>query len=258
VCIDGVAAVDLAVWRLIPYQAQWPEFYSYARAAFDLTDDSWNPAGGGAPDDARLPYGKMINSIYLLTYAIRNEYLPQFHSREDYMLAANGADNAFHDDYEYQFRNRNDGLSAKAIESGSRTEMYCPVFNVGVYVDDPARRASVMVHEGWHHWQYKYNWQSHHEFGGAITGGQEGDKFYFHGTGAFDFGQLHTIDLGANPIKFHSPYQVEAEFLADLAEYSFGWIPIAVTDSAKAFGNDILANRFQNATSYRIGQPRPF
>jgi hypothetical protein len=257
-CRDGVAVVDLAVWQLIPLQSQWPEFYSYAHSAYNLGDDSWNPAGAATPDDATLPYGKVINSIYLLTYAIRDEYIPQWHSREDYMFAANGADNAFHDDFEIQFRNSDGPYAARSYEFDERTEMACPVFHKGAPVDDPGLRASTMVHEGWHHWQYKYNWQSDHEFGGALAPNVEGDTFYFHGSGAFDFGQLSRIDLGVHPIKFHSPYQVQAEFLADLAEFSYSWIPIAVTSSARNAGNSLLASRFRNGTSYRIGQPRPF
>ena len=256
-CVDGMATVDLAVNVILPKPWDWPEFYSYARTNFVLRDDSWNPAGAGAPGNGSLPYGKVMHSIYLLTYAIRNEYIPQWHSREDYLAAANGLAGQYHDWLEYQFRNRA-SPGARAFESDHKTELYCPMFNRGATFDDPASRASVMVHEGWHHWQRKYGWEGGHVTGGSVAQGTEGDWFYPHGTGAFEFGWLWSYDLTSNPMRFHSPTQIQCEYLADLAEFSHSWVPVAVTDQARAIGNNLLASRFKNATSYRIGQPRPF
>ena len=45
-----------------------------------------------------------MHAVYLLTYAIRNEYIPQWHSREDYLAAANGLGGQYHDWFEIQFR----------------------------------------------------------------------------------------------------------------------------------------------------------
>src|SRR5207237_1735286 len=82
-CIDGMAAGDLAVNVALPKPWDWPEFYSYADNNFVLRDDSWNPAGKGAPGNGSLPYGKVMHAAYVLTYFIRNEHIPQWHSRED-------------------------------------------------------------------------------------------------------------------------------------------------------------------------------
>lgn len=260
-CIDGMGTVDRAVYLLIPVPSQWPEFFDWAHHAFDMTDASWDPAGADAPWNGNLPYGKMINAIYLLAYALRDEYIPQWHARDDYLSAARAIDSVYHGPFYTRFMN-SDSSEANS-ETGrfaarDRTNFRCPLFNQGGVSDDPANRASVMVHEGWHHWQYKYNWETSHLTGGAITPPGEGDWYYPHGSGAFDFRTLWTYDLGANPIKFHSPYQVAVEYDADLAEYAFGWIPIAVSQSARSYGNTRLANQFRNRTSYRIGAPRPF
>jgi hypothetical protein len=268
-CIDGMGMVDLAMNMLIPTPSQWPEFYDWAEAAFDMTDDSWVPAGGvlrifGIPViDERWsgskPYGKMINAIYLLAYALRDEYIPQWHARADYLEAARAADNIYHGPFFLRFFDgRGEATTTPRVAARDRTDYHCRVFDFGSPSDDPANRASVIAHEGWHHWQHKYGWVSTHLTGGSITPPLEGDFYYRHGSGLFDFGTLWAYDVGSNPMKFHSPYQIAVEFDADLAEFSFGFIPLAVSQSARAFGNTRLGNQFFNATTYRIGQPRPF
>ena len=70
-----MGTVDLAMNRVVPPNYLWPEFYSWAIGAFDLTDDSWDPAGGSPPYLGSLPFGKMMHSIYLLTYALWDDYV---------------------------------------------------------------------------------------------------------------------------------------------------------------------------------------
>ena len=45
----------------------------------------------------------------------------------------------------------------------------------------------MLLHESWHHWQLKHNFNTTH-IGGCPNG--QCDNYYFHGVGAFDFGQL--------------------------------------------------------------------
>lgn len=260
-CKDGMSLAESAIWVRIPTEGQWPEFYRWARAAFDLTDDSWNPAGAANPSDGNLPYGKMITSIYLLAYALRDEYIPQWHARADYLSAARAADNRYHGPFYCRFQNSN--ASEARSETGrvaarDRINFRCPVFDVGGPSDDPANRASVMVHEAWHHWQYKYDYDGVHQTGPSVANGLEGDWYYFHGSGVFDFGTLWVHDTHAGSFRFHSPYQVAIEFDADLAEYSFGWIPTIVRQQARYYGNTRLATQCKNRIAYRIGDPRPF
>lgn len=250
-----------AIWALIPARSQWPEFYSWARDAFALTDDSWDGAGANDPDNGTLPYGKMITSIYLLAYALRDEYIPQWHARNDYESTARAEDNQYHGPFYTRFLNQSNGEAQSdtgRFAARDRTNYQCPLFDVGGVSDDPANRASVIVHESWHHWQHKYNYNTDHQTGPHVKNGIEGDWYYFHGSGLFDFGTLWTHNAQSNPIRFHSPYQVAIEWDADLAEYSFGWVPLIVCQQARYYGNSRLTDQCKNLIGYRIGSPRPF
>jgi hypothetical protein len=258
-CIDGMGMSDLAMNRLVPGPSQWPEYWSWARGSFDLTDDSWNAAGALQPWRGSLPYCKMIHSIYLLTYGLSDNYAQQWHAQSDYRATGQAASSRYHGRIDYRFNNDHSG-EARAFTGQigrDHTKMRCQSFNAGGTPDGPANRAGVMVHESWHHWQHKYDWSTDHESGGAITA-PSGDWYYRHSVSAFDFGALAGIDLGATPIKFHSPYQIHVEWLADIAEYPQSFVPVVVRDEARAMGNNRLPRTFKNKTSYRIGDPRPF
>ena len=111
-----------------------------------------------------------------------------------------------------------------------------------------------MLHESWHHWQHKHNFDTSH----PQCGGHDCDYYYFHGSGAFDFGQLDRYDTNPAHLLFHSPRQVQIEFWADLAELSQPWVPTSVTTMARNYGNLRLAQEIVNPIGYRIGDPRPF
>lgn len=255
-CRDGIGLVDLAMSKIVPWQPLWPEFYAWAINEFDLSDDSWDPAGGSPPYLRSLPMGKMMLSIYLISYALRDEYIPQWHARNDYLDAARGPENHYHEDQNYRFIQVGDDPKSEASthdEAGDDIDMHCKVFDLESVSDDPVNRASVMIHEAWHHWQRHRGFVSDHLPGSL-------DWYYRHGSGEFDFGQLwkYRIDPTNRHHLFHSPYQIQVEFDADIAEYSRSFIPVAVTDSARSFGNARLSNRFKNTPGYRIGRPRPF
>jgi len=254
-CRDGMTIVDRAINVLIPARSQWPEFYDWAHQAFNLTDDSWDPAGEGDPGNGNLPYGKMINAIYLLAYALRDNYDASWHSQGEYLAAGMAVDSPYHEEFEIRFV---DGGGEATADAGDHTDMHCVLFDQGSKSDSPANRASVIAHEGWHHWQDHHGYESSHLTGGAIEAPLEGDWYYYHGYGAYEFGTLWTYDLGFSPIKFHSPYQVAVEFDADLAELSQAWLPEVVRQSARYYGNRRLQAQFKNRVYYRIGDPRPF
>ena len=258
-CIDGLGMVDAAVAKLIPTRSQWPEFYSWMAGAFALDqDDSWDPAGEAEPYLSSFPYGKMRNAIYLITYALSDNYQSQWHSRDDYLSTARAMPNVFHGPFYLRFA---DGRGEATASTGrfaarDRTDMHCAIFNFGAITDDPVNRASVLVHEAWHHWQYHKGYVGDHLTGGDIDPDVDGDHYYFHRINDFDFGVLWQYQL--NPLLFHSPYQVQCEFDADIAEFSFGWVPVIVTQSARTFGNSRLVRQFLKRPAYRIGQPQPF
>ena len=139
-----------------------------------------------------------------------------------------------------------------------RTNLHCPLFNVGSISSFPSHRAGVLLHEAWHHWQYKHGFVGDHPSRSGACTGAECDYYYFHGTGWFDFGTLDRYDLNPQSFRFHSPYQVEAEFLSDLAEMTRAWVPNLISQTARDHGNILLEKYFINRVGYRIGQPRPW
>jgi hypothetical protein len=82
------------------------------------------------------------------------------------------------------------------------------------------------------------------------------DWYYWHGVGAFDFGQMHKYT--ADGAFFHSPNQAQVEFLCDIAELSQSWVPTSVRTIARSEANQRLNARFRNAVGYRCGDPRPW
>lgn len=256
-CTDGMGVNDRAVSAAVP-----ASFHGTARQDFDLTDDSWNPAGAGDPGNGKLPYGKMISAVYLMRYGLRDDSPRQHHSTDDYRNTAQAYDTNYHGPFYTRFGDR-DGSGEAVSETGrfaahDRITFHCPIFDNGAASDDPANRASVFVHEGWHHWQYKYGYKSDHLTGGAIAANLEGDYYYRHGASDFPLGMLWTHDEHSTPLKFHSPYQVMVEFDADLSEVAAPWVPASVRIAARSYGNKRLRTQFYNRVFYTIGRPQPF
>jgi hypothetical protein len=203
----------------------------------------------------------MIISIFLIARGLIDYGggCRQWHATSDYVDSCRGNDNRFHGEYYYQFTQDFKGRPAHA-ETGrllatDRTVCHCPLFNIGATYDSPSLRASALVHESWHHWQYE------HDFDGAHPlrpGNKEGDHYYRHTAEAFPFGQMHTYDLNPAHFRFLSPYQVQAEFLDDLHVFCRRDAPIALFMAARREGNAVLEQKFVNPPRYRLGEPKPF
>ena len=128
-------------------------------------------------------------------------------------------------------------------------------------VDAVSLVAGDFMHEGWHAWLRKYNWNNGSCGGhrcpplGACTA-PGCDYFYFHGIGAYAFGALYQTDGTAN--RFHSPNQVQVEFLCDVADYPQWWVPKSVRQEARTDADKRAAERFINGPGYKCGDPRPW
>ena len=256
-CIDGASLEERTVQS---FYGCWRDLYLWVWQAYALTDDSWNPAGIDDACNVEKPFAKVVNAVALIKYFLSDNYSLQWHSTEDYTSSSSAADNRFHGPFYQRFIEYN-GASEADSETGrtlarDRTNLHCPLFNLGSSSDSPSNRASVMLHESWHHWQYKHSFVTSHPSCGSPS--HDCDYYYFHGVGAFDFGQLDRYDTNPNHFRFHSPYQIAVEFDSDLAETSEVWVPTIVTQSARSFGNTRLTTQFVNAPGYRIGNPRPF
>jgi len=261
-CNNGANGQDIAVQKLYGCRR---DLYYWVWQAYQLTDDSWDPAGISDACNISLPFAKVVNGAFVINYMLTDDLHLQWHSTEDYLSASRAADNRFHGPF-YQRFIEYKGSSEADAEVGrtlarDRTDLHCPLFNLNGPSDDPVNRGSVMVHEAWHHWQQKHEFESDHINGptGACTQkGKACDWYYFHRVNAFEFGQLDQYDTNLNNFRFHSPYQIQSEFDADIAELAQPWVPIAVTQKARYYGNTRLANDFVNRVGYRIGQPRPW
>ena len=254
-CNDGANGNETAVQNLY---GCWPDLYNWAWQAYQLTDDSWNPAGIADACNASLPFAKVVNSVFMINYTLTDNYSLQWHSTEDYRSSSRAGSNRFHGDFYQRFIQYNGGAEADS-ETGrfaaeDRTNLHCPLFNLGGASDDVTNRASVMLHESWHHWQHAHGFDTSH----PQCNGHDCDYYYFHTVSQFDFGQLDRYDTNPNHLLFHSPYQIAVEFDADVAELSQGWVPVSVQQAARNFGNARLGSQFVNSPGYTIGDPRPW
>lgn len=261
-CIDGYGTIEeVAVHGWLPTDAD--AFAAWARDAYQLTDDSWDPAGAQDYNDGTLPYGKTLLAIAVICYGLRDD-LRQWHSSEDYLSCSRAANNRFHGSFYMRFIEEGGPAEADANTGRigrDRTNLHCLIFNVGSISSFPSHRAGVLIHEAWHHWQHRHRLSTEHST--ACVSGRC-DTYSFHGHSAYAFGQLHEWSIKTNPdgtwqvTRLHSPYQVEAEFFADLAEFSNPSLPHVAARTARDHGNTLLTKYFINRVPYRIGDPRPF
>jgi hypothetical protein len=68
----------------------------------DLTDYSWDRPGLDDACNVSRPFAKVVNAPFLINYALSDNYIPQWHSTEDYRNSSRAAESAFHDDIYYR------------------------------------------------------------------------------------------------------------------------------------------------------------
>jgi len=258
-CVEGANIEETTVNNL--YGGCWRDLYIWAWQAYDLTDYSWNTQGLHDACNVKLPFGKTINAIFLINYALTDNLALQWHSTEDYVSSSRAADNRFHDPFYIRVAPAEDSVSEASAKTRvflarKRTNLFCALFSLGSVADSASNRASTLVHESWHHWQFEHGFETSHLKIGSDS--HDADWFYPHRVSDFDFGQLDRYDTNPNHMLFHSPYQMSVEFCADLAEMSKPWVTVVITTAARDMGNARLRTQFKNAVAYRIGNPRPF
>jgi hypothetical protein len=256
-CIDGINAEEAAVQGLY---GCWRDLYLAVWQLYQLTDDSWQPAGFYDACNVALPFAKVVNGVFLIHYTLTDNYSLQWHSTEDYTTESEAVGSRFHNEFYMRFIEYN-GSSEADSDTGrflaeDRTNLHCPIFDMRNPSNSVGNRASVLIHEAWHHWQNDHGWQTSHPQCGSPS--HDCDYFYFHRISDFDFGQLDAVNLDPIHLLFHSPYQVQCEFDADLAELAQPWVPAVVTQAARAIGNARLSSQFVNNPPWRIGNPRPW
>jgi hypothetical protein len=168
-----------------------------------------------------------------------------WHTRDYYAQSAHGADLYKHVPRETV----PEGVAASQFGTGvtDQVEMSCLSFENhpdAIAETGAACRAAVMLHESVHQ-----RYGDHFLGTGGMPHDANGDDWYEHGV---FWGQLG--------IGLHSPIQLQAEFLSDMAEFPAGWVPFSVystaADEANTLINELIDN--QQDPGWRCGDLRPF
>jgi hypothetical protein len=241
----------------------WQEFFLWQYKAYDARSSDWSNRGFSKACDNRFEYPKHWNSSYLVTYGLKDDPSMSFHGSIDYRRTAEAADSAFKDSV-FHSATDDSTVFGKFIYhpfDSNEVQTSCNLYNATASNGHPAARAGDFMHEGWHGWMDKYDYDNGN-VGGHRPGPQGAckingcDYFYWHGLSAYAFGAMYQTDGTAN--RFHSPNQVQVEFLCDVADVSKSWVPASVKLGAKADANQRAAQRFINGPGYTCGSPRPW
>jgi hypothetical protein len=242
----------------------WQDFFLWQYSAYDMRGDDWKNRGWNDACNSNLEYPKHWSAAYLLTYGMADNNQFSFHGTEDYRGTAERPTNNYHNRIYHTPSDNNSIFGAWVFHliGPNEVQTSCPLYDPNVAPNaNPASRAGDFMHEGWHGWMEKNNYNN-----GSCAGHRCGpigncttnncDYFYFHGIGAYAFGAMYQTDGTAN--RFHSPNQVQVEFLCDVAEYSQSWVPASVKQAAKVDANTRASQRFINGPGYSCGDPRPW
>jgi hypothetical protein len=236
----------------------WQDFYLWQYRAYDLRGGDWNGRGWNDACNVKLEYPKHWNGSFLLTYGLLDNNDQSFHGTVDYRATAEAASSNFHNSIHDSV---GDGTDNFGSYSGGTVTTYCPLYDSTWSNSNPGSRSGDFQHEGWHAWMEKYHWDN-----GNVGGHRPGptgactingcDYFYFHGIGQYAFGAMWQNDGTAN--RFHSPNQVQVEYLCDIADQSQSWVPASVRLAAKTDADTRAAQRFINGPGYSCGSARPW
>jgi hypothetical protein len=235
----------------------WSDYFLWQYRAYDMNGTDWSNRGWDDACNSSLEYPKHWNAAYLVTYGLADNNDQSFHGAIDYRAAGEASGSQFHDHFTHVPTDRTDIFGSF---SNNQVATACPLYNPTSANANPGSRAGDFMHEGWHAWMQKYNWDNGSVGGHRPTQGNctvSGcDYFYFHGIGQYAFGALWENDGTAN--RFHSPNQVQVEFLCDVADQPQSWVPNSVRISSQNDANTRAAERFINGPGYRCGDPRPW
>ncbi len=264
----SASQADRDLWNI---HGCWQAFFLWQYLAYDMHEGDWSGRGWNDACNRNLEYPKHWNAAYLVTYGLLDNYYQSFHGTIDYRSTGEAAGNSFKNSVYHTPTNRTDIFGAWVwhLIGSDEIQTSCLLYNPTVANANPGSRAGDFMHEGWHGWMNKYNWNNGSAGGhrpcqpqpnGSCTLGQctvNGcDYFYFHGISAYLFGAMWETDGTAN--RFHSPNQVQVEFLCDVADQPQSWVPASVRQAAQADANQRAAQRFINGPGYTCGSPRPW
>jgi hypothetical protein len=237
----------------------WQDFFNWSYQSHDQRYSDWSNRGWTDACNVNKEFGKHWNAAYLVTYGL-SENSWQWHGTTDYRQLSERYSGNFHGSIYHACDDDTCCFGSYSPSSG-RVATHCPVYDPAWSQGNPASRAGDFMHEGWHAWLQKGGWNNGscggHRCGPTGNCSASGcDYFYFHGAGAYAFGTLYQTDGTAN--RFHSPNQVQVEFLCDVYDYPQNWVPWSVRSAAKTDADYRSATRFINGPGYKCGNYRPW
>lgn len=257
VCTQTAASqADRDLWNT---HGCWQAYFRWQYQAYGLRSGDWSDRGWDDACNDVLEYAKHWNGSFLLTYGLLDNDDQSFHGTVDYRATAEAASSQFHDSIHDSI---SDGMTFFGTYAGGTVTTYCLLYDPASQSSNPASRGGDLEHEGWHAWIEKYNWDNGNVNGhrpgpkGACTISEGCDYFYFHGIGAYRFGDMWQNDSTGS--RFHSPNQVQLEYLCDVADQSQPWVPASVRLAAKTDANTRAVQRFINGPGYACGSARPW
>lgn len=252
----SASAADKDLWNT---HGCWQAFFLWSYKAYDQRKSDWNNRGWNDACNVNLEFPKHWNAAYLVTYGLRDNPSQSFHGTVDYRALGEAAGSNFHSSLYHLASDDTCCFGSFTPKSGpDELRTMCSLYDSTSDNANPASRAGDFMHEGWHGWLRKGNWNNGSCGGHRCSGCPFGscDYFYFHGIGAYAFGALYQTDGTAN--RFHSPNQVQVEFLCDVADQSKAWVPEPVRTAGKSDADKRAVTRFINGPGYKCGAPRPW
>jgi hypothetical protein len=257
---SSASTADRDLWNT---HGCWQDFFLWSYRAYDQRGSDWGNRGWNNACNRNFEFPKHWNAAYLVTYGLRDANCCSWHGTSDYRALGEARGSRFHSSLYHNCRDDTCCFGSFRTHWWGADELstHCPLYSTGFTNSNPASRAGDFMHEGWHGWLSKYNWDNGscggHRCGPTGSCTASGcDYFYFHGVGEYAFGALYQTDGTAN--RFHSPNQVQVEFLCDVADYSKNWVPASVRAAARTDADARAVARFINGPGYKCGNPRPW
>ena len=265
-CDESAASTaDADLWNT---HGCWQAFFLWQYQEYNMDSDHWGNRGWNDACNVDKEFPKVWNAAFLVTYGLADNNAQSFHGTTDYRQLAEAPDSNFKDAV-YYAPTDNTGIFGSFTyhwPGDDEIDLSCLLFNPSVANANPASRAGDFMHEGWHGWLTEGNWNNG-SCGGHRCSPQDGpsmgnctinscDYFYFHGIGAYAFGALYQTDGKAD--RFHSPNQVQVEFLCDVSDQPKSWVPNSVRSAAALDADQRAVQRFINGPGYHCGDPRPW
>jgi hypothetical protein len=260
VCNQGSASTaDLDLWKV---HGCWSAYYLWEYKAYDVRSGDWGDRGFYDACNVNTEFAKHWNAAYLLSYGLPNNTTnrTQWHGTIDYQSTAIAADNQYHDDT-YQMATDDRSIFGRwswQPFGPNKVETSCLLYDSTSANANPASRGGDFIHEGWHGWQWmNWYWPDHTSgpVGNCTMSGNACDYFYWHPMSQYAYGQMYYENGTAT--WFHSPNQVQVEYLCDIATSAASWVPLSVRTAAAADANQRAVQRFINGPGLKCSAPRP-